>query len=120
MVCLIALTIGLCSPDCIETCLFSFSPLADQGFAKCLNLEKEEGIVFEHYEKTISRVKGELNKLQREKDQSKTPLWKKKECAFIDLGAFHISTLLTSIRDVLTTSQQYEQYYQNSQNSQCL
>lgn len=58
MVGLIALTIGLCSPDCIETCLFSFSPLADQAFAKCLNLEKEEGIVFERSEKTISRVKG--------------------------------------------------------------
>jgi hypothetical protein len=112
---LIALTIGLCSPDCIETCLFSFSPLADQDFAKCLNLEKEEGIVFECSQKTISRVKGEPNKLQTEKDQSKV-----KECAFIDLGAFHISILLTSIRDVLTTSQQYEQYYQNSQNSQCL
>jgi hypothetical protein len=86
MVGLIALTIGLCSPDCIETCLFSFSPFADQDFAKCLNLEKEEGIVFECSEKTISRVKGELNKLQTEKDQSKVPLWKKKECAFIDLG----------------------------------
>jgi hypothetical protein len=66
--------------------LFSFSPFADQDFAKCLNLEKEEGIVFECSEKTISRVKGELNKLQTEKDQSKVPLWKKKECAFIDLG----------------------------------
>jgi hypothetical protein len=32
--------------------------LADQAFAKCLNLEKEEGMVFEHSEKTISRVKG--------------------------------------------------------------
>jgi hypothetical protein len=68
MVGLIAQAIGLCTLDLIEVCLFSFSPLANQGFVKSLNLEKKEGIMFEHFDKNISRVKGELNKLQKEKE----------------------------------------------------
>ncbi len=38
-------------------------------------------------------------------------LWKTKQCACIDFGAFPINNLLANIRDVLTTSQQYEIFH---------